>query len=59
MDNPARSEKKKAASGRFRRYKGPLSIIVSVLAVGYVIYEILYVIGFLTTGAVFLYPFAS
>ncbi|MFH1123743.1 MAG: TRAP transporter permease [Pseudomonadota bacterium] len=58
MNNPARPEKGKAAPGRYRRYKGVLSKIVSVLAVGYVIYEILYVIGFLTTGVVFLYPFA-
>lgn len=49
---------KATSQSRFREYKGNLSKVASAVGVSFVIYEILYAVGFFTTGWIFLYPFA-
>jgi TRAP transporter 4TM/12TM fusion protein len=57
MGISTQAKEEKSEPGRFREYKGVLSKLVAFIGVVYVIYEILYVLGFLTTEKIFLYPF--
>ena len=43
-------KKSEAGEGRFRQFKGPLAKIVTIIAVVFTIYELLYAFGFLTTA---------
>lgn len=58
VDRQVIAQQQRSEPSRFRQYKGALSKIVTAVGVVYVVYEILYVLGFFTTGKIFLYPFA-
>jgi TRAP transporter 4TM/12TM fusion protein len=47
-----------AKPARFRAFKGVAAKMVTAVAVVYVLFEIIYLLGFITTDKIFLYPFA-
>jgi TRAP transporter 4TM/12TM fusion protein len=58
LDREVITQQRESEPGRFREYKGTLSNLVTLVAAVYVVYEIIYLLGFLTTGRIFIYPFA-
>ncbi len=57
MGEPASVRQEKAEVSRYRQFKGVPAQIIALLGVGYIVYEILYILGYLSTEKIFLYPF--